>query len=76
MATLENGKVKLNNGQVVTPSVGGWYDGQRFMNGQLTAPGVLETGEAVNPEVLKAQGNTAYIAEQQKKTKDASFFGS
>ena len=74
MAELINGKVKLQNGQLVTPSVGGWYDGQQFWNGTLSAPGVINSqsnqpgaGAAVNPEVIKAQGNTAYIAAQQKK---------
>ena len=74
MAELINGKVKLQNGQMVTPSTGEWYDGQQFWNGTLSAPGVINSqsnqpgaGAAVNPEVIKAQGNTAYIAEQQKK---------
>jgi hypothetical protein len=74
MAELINGKVKLQNGQLVTPSTGGWYDGQQFWNGTLSAPGVINSqsnqqgaGQAVSKEITDTQGNTAFIAEQQKK---------
>lgn len=61
MATvIGDGKIKLDNGQVITPNTGGWYDGQQYWGGTLSAPGVINSlsdqqgaGQAVNPEVIK-----------------------
>ena len=67
MATIQGNKVKLDNGQLVTPSTGGWYDGQQYWNGSLSAKGVENSqsssataGQKVSAEVnaasAKAQG--------------------
>lgn len=77
---LANGQLKLNNGQIITPQVGGWYDARQYWNGTLSAPGVINSqsnqpgaGQAVNPTVvaqsnpdqgLKPGTNEAYIASQ------------
>ena len=74
MATVISGnQVKLNDGTVVNANTGGWYDGQQFWGGTLSAPGVINSlsdqpgaGGAVNPEVIAAQGNTEYIQQQQQ----------
>lgn len=74
MAELINGQIKLQNGQMVTPQTGGWYDGQQFWDNTLSAPGVINSksnqqgaGQAVNQEVLKQQGNLDYIQKRQKE---------
>lgn len=79
MATvLGGGQVKLNNGSTVAAQNGGWYDGQQYINGTLSATGVINSqssqqgaGQAVSQAVVaqtdKAQGlapgtNEAFIA--------------
>ena len=82
MATLVNGKVKLSNGKIINPVEGEWYESQHYLQGSLSAPGVINdkagvpgAGQAVSPTVVaatnKAAGlkpgtNEAYIASQQK----------
>lgn len=49
--------------------IGGWYEGKQW-NGTTLGPVGVENmpgreGIAVNPEVIKAQGNTEYIAQQK-----------
>lgn len=82
MAKIQGNQVLLDNGQLITPETGGWYDAQQFWGGTLSAPGVINSlsnqqgaGQAVNPEVVKQsnidQGlipgtNEAYIAKQQQ----------
>jgi hypothetical protein len=39
MAKVVNGKVILNNGKVITPETGGFYDGAQYWNGTLGNPG-------------------------------------
>lgn len=66
MATVVNpstNQVKLNNGQVVNASSGGWYDGQQYVNGSLSNPGQINpnsnqqgAGQAVSQQVV-AQTN-------------------
>lgn len=67
MAKIEGNKVRLDNGQLITPSTGGWYDGQQFWNNTLSDKGVENSlsgsataGKAVSAEVnaasAKAQG--------------------
>lgn len=63
MATILGSQVKLNNGQLVTPSQGGWYDGQQFWGGTLSNPGQINSlsdqpgaGQQVSKEVV-AQTN-------------------
>jgi len=52
MASLVGGnKIKLNDGRTITPSNGGWYDGRRFLDGQLLAPGEYEPGKFTSDEV-------------------------
>ena len=76
MATvIGSGKVKLNNGQTINASQGGWYDSQQFWGGTLSAPGVINSqsnqqgaGQAVSNEVVAQTNpaNVAYIQQQQK----------
>lgn len=56
--TLGGGKVKLDNGQVVTAQRGNWYDGQQFWDDTLSARGVINSlsdqqgaGQKVSQEV-------------------------
>lgn len=83
MAQVVGGKVKLNNGQVITPQQGGWYDSQQFWGGTLSNPGDINSlsdqpgaGKAVSQEVnrqtsvaagLAPDANQKYIQEQQAK---------
>lgn len=77
MATVIAGnQVKLDNGQTITAQTGGWYDGQQFWNGTLSAPGVINSqsdqqgaGQAVSNEVIAQTNpdNVAYIQQQQQK---------
>lgn len=61
MATvLGNNQVKLSNGQTVSAQQGGWYDGQQYWGGALSATGVINTksnqqgaGQVVSAEVQK-----------------------
>jgi hypothetical protein len=76
MAQIVGGKVQLNNGQLITPQTGGWYDGMQYWNGSLSAPGVINSqsnqqgaGQKVSNEVI-AQTNPAnvpYIQQQQQQ---------
>lgn len=68
MATVAGNTVKLNNGSTVTPQQGGWYDGQQFWNGTLSATGAINSqsnqpgaGQQVSNEV-KAQSNPANVS--------------
>lgn len=72
MATVQDAssnKIKLNNGSTVTANTGGWYDGQQYWGGSLSAKGVENSlsnsataGQKVSAEVnaasAKAQGVT------------------
>ncbi|MFZ2881570.1 MAG: hypothetical protein WA019_00700 [Candidatus Moraniibacteriota bacterium] len=79
MAQIQGSQVKLNNGQVITPQTGAWYDGQQFWNGSLSQPNQIHPdnpnkgGTTVSPEVVAqsniAQGlkpgtNEAFLAKQ------------
>ena len=76
MAQVINGnQIKLDSGQTVQASTGGWYDGQQFWGGTLSAPGVINTqsnqqgaGQAVSKEVVQQTNpaNWEYIQQQQK----------
>lgn len=76
MATVINGsQIKLNDGKVVQASQGGWYDGQQFWGGTLSAPGVINSqsnqqgaGQAVSKEVVQQTNpaNWDYIQKQQQ----------
>ncbi len=65
-SVVGNNKVKLNNGQTVSPQPGEWYDGQQFWNGSLGPPGVIinpnqqGSGQAVSSEVVR-QTNPANV---------------
>ncbi len=81
---LPTGQVKKDNGQIITPKTGEWYDSQQYWGGTLSNPGQINSlsnqqgaGQAVSAEVVaqtnKAQGlapgtNEAYIARQQNKS--------
>ncbi len=76
MAQIVGSQVKLNNGQLVTPQTGGWYDSQQFWGGTLSTPGAINpqsnqqgAGQPVSNEVI-AQTNPAnvpYIQKQQQQ---------
>lgn len=58
MAQIIGSQIKLNNGQMVTPQQGGWYDGRQYWGGTLSDPGVINSqsnqqgaGQAVSKEV-------------------------
>lgn len=79
--TLGGGRVRLNDGKVVSAQQGGWYDGQQFFNDSLSSPGVIHSssnqqgaGQAVSAEVNRqssvAQGKAPnaieeYLAQQR-----------
>lgn len=75
MATVISGnQVKLNNGQVVSAQQGGWYDGQQFWGGSLSAPGQIHSssnqqgaGQAVSNDVIAQTNpnNVSYIQAQK-----------
>ena len=74
MATVVSpNTIKLNSGQTVTPQNGGWYDGQQFVNGTLSNPGVINSqstqqgaGQAVSAAVVAQTNpnNVTYLAKQ------------
>ncbi len=89
MATIIGAnQVKTNDGKVVSAQNGGWYDGQQFFNGSLSAPGVINSqsnqqgaGQAVSSDVNRqsdaAQGLApgtidAYLARQRAATGQAA----
>lgn len=69
-------QVKLDSGKLVSAQQGGWYDGQQYWGGTLSAPGQINSqsnqigaGQQVSNEVI-AQTNPAnvgYIQQQQQK---------
>lgn len=73
---ISGNQVKLSDGKVIQAQQGGWYDGQQFWNGTLSAPGVINSqsnqqgaGQAVSQEVIAQTNpnNVNYINEQRKK---------
>lgn len=81
MATIQGNQVKLNNGQVITPNQGGWYDGQQYWNGTLSAPGVINSqsdqigaGQAVSQEVVQQTNpnNWEYLQKQKQQQQQPS----
>jgi hypothetical protein len=79
MAQVVNGQVKLNNGQMITPQQGAWYDGQQFWGGALSNPGQINTqsnqvgaGQAVSQEVI-AQTNPANVPYVQQQQQQANY---
>lgn len=76
MATvIAGGQVKKDDGTIITPQQGGWYDGQQYWGGTLSAPGQINTqsnqqgaGQQVSNEVIAQTNpnNVAYIANKQK----------
>lgn len=78
MAQTIGSQVKLNNGQLITPQQGGWYDGQQYWGGTLSAPGQINTlsdqpgaGQNVSNEVIAQTNpaNVAYVQKQQQQYK-------
>lgn len=68
-------KVKLDNGQVVNAQQGGWYDGQQYWGGTLSAPGQINSlsneqgaGTYVSKEVVQQTNpnNWDYLQKQQQ----------
>jgi hypothetical protein len=58
MATVQGTQVKLDNGQLITPQQGGWYDAQQYWGGTLSTPGQINSlsnqqgaGQQVSEEV-------------------------
>lgn len=76
MAQVINGsQVKLQDGKTIQAQQGGWYDGQQFWGGTLSAPGVINSlsnqegaGQAVSKEVVQQTNpnNWDYIQKQQQ----------
>ncbi len=70
MATLISGnQIRLDNGKIVAPEEGKWYDSRRYLNGQLLASGEYEPGKQTSAEVI-AQTNPAnvqYVQQQQQE---------
>lgn len=71
-----NNQIKLDNGKVITPQTGGWYDGMQYWNGSLSQPGQINTqsnqqgaGGLVSKEVIAQTDpkNVAYIDAQRAK---------
>lgn len=69
MASVVGNKIKLSNGQLVTPQTGGWYDGQQYWNGSLSNPGQINSqsnqqgaGQAVSAEVNRQTSVAAGLA--------------
>lgn len=71
---LSNGKIKLNNGQIVSPQYGAYYDGQAWNGNQLLAPGLDFKGNKISNEVIAQTNpnNVDYI----KKLQSGSASGS
>lgn len=75
MATVSGSKVRLNNGQLVTPQQGGWYDGQQFWGNSLGGVNVINNpnqqgyGQQVSNEVVKQTNpaNVQYIQQRQQQ---------
>jgi hypothetical protein len=76
MAKVVGSQVQLDNGQMITPQTGGWYDGMQYWNGSLSAPGQINpqsnqagAGQAVSKEVIAqtSPANVPYIQAQQQK---------
>lgn len=84
MAQVVGDKVKLDNGKVIVPSTGGWYDGQQYWGGTLSDKGVInalsnqvgagqKVSEEVNKQSAQAQGKSypefkAYLETPNKNT--------
>ncbi|MCR4324147.1 MAG: hypothetical protein NUV69_00460 [Candidatus Curtissbacteria bacterium] len=83
MASIVSGnQVKLNSGQVIQANELGWYDGQQFAQGTLSAPGQInsrssqigagqQVSEEVNRQSAQAQNVPfpqfqSYLQEQQR----------
>jgi len=81
MATvIGNGQLKQNDGSIVTPQQGGWYDGQQFWGGSLSNPGQINSqsnqqgaGQQVSNEVIAQTNpaNVAYVQQQQQQRQQA-----
>lgn len=75
---LGTGQLKLNNGQVITPQQGGWYDARQYWGGTLSDPGVINSlstqqgaGQPVSKEVVQQTNpaNWDYIQQQRAAQK-------
>jgi hypothetical protein len=69
MATMVGSQVKLDNGQVITPQQGGWYDAQQFWGGTLSNAGQINSlsnqqgaGQDVSEEVNRQTSVAAGLA--------------
>lgn len=60
---LSSNQLKLDNGSTITPEQGGWYDGRRFMDGQLLNPGEYEPGKMTSNATIAQTNpnNVSYI---------------
>lgn len=74
MATvIGNGQIKKNDGTIITPQQGAWYDGQQFWGGTLSQAGQINSqsnqqgaGQQVSNEVIAQTNpnNVAYVQQQ------------
>jgi len=65
MAELVNGQIKLSNGSLQTPSEGAWYDGRRYLNGQLLGVNEYEPGKYTSNEVNAQSAAAQGVSVQQ-----------
>lgn len=84
MATVLNAatnQVKLANGTTTTAQNGAWYDGQQYVNGSLSASGVINSqsnqqgaGQAVSQAVVAQTNpnNVAYLQQQNPQAAPAN----
>ena len=76
MADLIGGKIKKNDGTTVAPVNGAWYDGRRYLDGQLLTAGQDTPGNFVSAEVnaqsAKAQGVTTQNLETYLQTQSTT----
>ena len=89
MATIQGNQVKLNDGKLVTPQQGGWYDGQQYWGGALSKVGQINAssdqigaGQDVSAEVnrqtsvaagLAPNANQDYINAQRAKSQSTGY---
>lgn len=76
MAQVINGKIKLDNGRLVTPKDYEWFDARQYIGGTLGPPGTIHpqseqqgAGQAVSQEVIAQTNpaNVAYVNQQRQQ---------
>lgn len=72
MAQVVGNQIKLDNGQMITPQQGGWYDGQQYWGGSLSQKNQINpqsnqpgAGQMVSPEVNRQSAAAQGVSEAQ-----------